>query len=614
MEAFRQRLPLQKRQLVLLIFDFFFLNLALYLAFWLRFEGYVPIPYYDTYLNTYLIITLVQLVVFIAVGLYNNLWSYASVEDLVRVVLAVSFAMLAAAAANYLLGFTYPRSIYPIAWLLNNFFIGGMRFGFRIWRHYYYLRFEEDYKKILIYGAGDAGVMVLNELQKHRDLLKQYPIGFIDDDEQKWNMTIQGLKVFGGRQKMPELIRTHKVDEVLIAMPSAPNKVIRELVELCHQCQVKVKTLPGVYELLNGVASIQHIRDVQIEDLLGREPVKIDLEQVSGYLSGAVVLVTGAGGSIGSELCRQIARLHPRQLLLFGHGENSIYEIHRELVQKHRELAIEPLIGDIKDKSRLEEVFDQSRPQVVFHAAAHKHVPLMQTNPGEAVKNNILGTMNVAETAHRFGAARFVLISTDKAVNPTSVMGASKRVAEIIIQCLNQVSDTKFCAVRFGNVLGSRGSVVPLFKEQIARGGPVTVTHPDMVRYFMTITEAAQLVIQAGAMVQNGEIFVLDMGEPVRILNLARDMIRLSGFEPGRDIEIKFTGIRPGEKLREELLTEEEGITATKHKRIFIAPASSLSHTQVAEELHDLEKLLQTKLDFVEKKTGALHLRVVEHG
>ena len=372
------------------------------------------------------------------------------------------------------------------------------------------------------------------------------------------------------------------MQQIIIAIPSAPGRKVREIIEVCQETEAELKILPGVYELIDGQVTINHIKKVEIEDLLGRAPVDVDICQMAGYLTGQVVLITGAGGSIGSELCRQIAPFNPAELLLLGHGENSIFAIHNELQDKFPHLAVRPLIADIQDKARIEEIFAAQRPAVVFHAAAHKHVPLMEANPAEAVKNNVLGTLNVVEAADKYGAKRFVLISTDKAVDPTSVMGASKRVAEIIVQRMGRQSSTRFCAVRFGNVLGSRGSVVPLFRQQIAQGGPVTVTHPDMTRYFMTIPEAVQLVIQAGAMAGKGEIFILDMGEPVKIIDLARQMIKLSGYEPKEDIAIEITGIRPGEKLEEKLVGEDETMLQTRHGQIFVLPNTGLTRKDIA--------------------------------
>ncbi|NLW07823.1 MAG: polysaccharide biosynthesis protein, partial [Clostridia bacterium] len=427
----------------------------------------------------------------------------------------------------------------------------------------------------LIVGAGDAGAMVAREFRNYvsgnGNGGEALPIGFVDDDPGKQGTRLYGLPVLGTREDIPRLVEEYNVAEIIIAMPSVKGRVVREIVEICQGTGAKLRTLPGIYDILEGKIKVDPIREVQVEDILGREPVEVDLESIAGYLSGKVVLVTGAGGSIGSELCRQVVSFEPQLLILLDQAENNVYEIHQELSALVDGDRLVQAVVDVKDETAIEQVFRGYRPAVVFHAAAHKHVPLMEYNPAEAIKNNVLGTRVVARAADKHGARAFIFVSTDKAVNPTSIMGASKRLAEMVVQEMAWQSKTRFAAVRFGNVLGSRGSVVPLFQRQIAAGGPVTVTHPEMTRYFMTIPEAAQLVIQAGALTRGGEIFVLDMGEPVKIVDLARSMIILSGFVPGEDIEITFTGIRPGEKLYEELLTASEGVNATSHERIFIA-------------------------------------------
>jgi len=453
------------------------------------------------------------------------------------------------------------------------------------------LRRPEGVRNVMVIGAGEAGSLVIQEFKKHPDL-KMRPVVLIDDDINKHGMRIHGVRVYGGRHIIPEMVQKKNIKEIIIAMPSVDRFQIREIVSICSETKCKLRIVPGVYELLDGKVSIKRLRDVKIEDLLGREPVKVNLEEISGYLKDKVVLVTGGGGSIGSELCRQIARFKPKELLIFDISENNIYNLEFDLKNLFPDLKYTALIGSIRDRARLEYIFDKYRPNVVFHAAAHKHVPLMELNATEAIKNNVFGTLNVAELADKYNAERFTLISTDKAVNPTNIMGASKRIAEIIIQMMSMKSSTVFSAVRFGNVLGSEGSVVPLFKKQIESGGPVTVTHPEVIRYFMTIPEAVQLVIQAGAMAKGGEIFILDMGEPVKIADLARDMIRLSGLEPDVDIEIKYIGLRPGEKLYEELLLNEEGLTATKYKKIYIAKPTFTNGETFEKELSNLRELL----------------------
>ena len=471
---------------------------------------------------------------------------------------------------------------------------------------------------VLIVGAGAAGEIVAEVLSKNPK--KEFkPVGFVDDDPTKQKQSIWGLPVLGAREDIPTLVKRECIKEIIIAIPSASGIVISEIIEICHKTKARLKILPGFYNLITGKIQTDRIRDVEVDDLLGREPVCLDIDEIAGYLTGKRVLVTGAGGSIGSEICRQIAKFNPEKLILLGRGENSIYEIDTELKELYPDLARKAEIGDIKDRERMNRIFDLYRPEVVFHAAAHKHVPFMEQCPDEAVKNNIIGTRNTAESAYRAGTGIFVLISTDKAVNPTSFMGATKCVAEMIIQNMNSRGGTQFVAVRFGNVLGSRGSVLPLFKRQIARGGPITITHPDMVRYFMTTMEAAQLVIQAGAQANGGETFILDMGQPVNIVDLAKKLVRLSGFVPDKEIPIRFTGIRPGEKIVEQLVGEKEGIIPTKHKRIFAVSekkkvfegldylVNTLQNPSFSYQENDIIALLQTVIPSFKNK----HIRKV---
>jgi len=568
----------------LVLVDAVLINVALYGALWLRFDGTVPYYFWRSCLHLAGFYTAATLLIFYFMGLYRRLWQYAGTGELLNVLYAVTLGTVANVALAYFLQERLPRSVFIISWGLTIGFIGGSRLFWRLFREQIRgnggvrgltgLGLPKVGRRVLIAGAGDAGAMVAREL-KHRNgngTGHNYnPVGFIDDDRGKQGQQILGLPILGARGDLFYLADRHAIEEVIIAMPSAPGRVVREIVNTCRELDVAVKTLPGISELIDGRVTVNSIREVHVEDLLRRDPVAVDLQEIATYLRGRTVLVTGAGGSIGSELCRQVVRFEPACLVLLGHDENPIFEIEHELGHKHPALRLETTIADIKDRAKINSVFNWYRPQIVFHAAAHKHVPLMEANPEEAVSNNIIGTRNVAEAADRVGSFAFVLISTDKTVNPTSVMGASKRVAEMFIQTLAGRSRTRFAAVRFGNVLGSRGSVLPTFKEQIAHGGPVEVTHPEMTRYFMTIPEAVQLVIQAGAMAQGGEIFVLDMGEPVKILDLAEDLIRLSGFEPYSEIDIRVTGIRPGEKLFEEILTPEEGTTATKHSQIYVA-------------------------------------------
>lgn len=580
-----------QRMLILMAVDALLVNAAVLLALWLRFDGEIPRQYIVSYRQLALVFTVVRVTCLYAFGLYKRLWQYASIGELLSIVGAVTVGTLANVTYAYfqMQGGTFPlpRSVFALSWMLNILFIGGSRLSWRLFRDYRLKPVRvRGGKPMLIVGAGDAGAAVVRELKNHNEH-KGVPIGFVDDDPAKQRQEMFGVPVLGTREDIPRLVEDLGVEEVIIAIPSAPRRVIREIVEICHTTSAKLKILPGIYELIDGRVTINQIREVQVEDILGREPVEVDLESIAGYLAGRVVLVTGAGGTIGSELCRQVAQFGPRKLVLLGHGENSIYEIHQELRDSDAELDLVPVVVDVKDTGAVNEVFSKYHPQVVFHAAAYKHVPLMEENSAEVLKNNVLGTWCVAHAAHRYGVEAFILISTDKAVNPISFMGATKRVAEMVVQEISRHSRTRFAAVRFGNVLGSRGSVVPLFKKQIARGGPVTVTHPEMTRYFMTAREAVQLVIQAGALARCGEVFVLDMGEPVKIVDLARSMIRLSGFEPDEDIEIVYTGIRPGEKLYEELLTSGEGIRATRHQHIFVARPDEVDATA-------LERLIQT--------------------
>ena len=447
-----------------------------------------------------------------------------------------------------------------------------------------YRQIQRKKNKVLIVGAGDAGAMLLREIERYHIANRQV-VGFIDDDKNKTGKILLGVKVLGTRNELVKIASEKGIDEIIIAMPSVKGKEIKAIISICKETNCKLTILPGLYEIIEGKVSISQLRPVDIEDLLGRDPVKLDTTAVKEYLAGKIVLITGAGGSIGSEIVRQVAKMQPKKLLLLGKGENSIYEITQELKINCPEVKTVPIIADIRDKERIKAIMDYFKPQVVFHAAAHKHVPLMEYQPAEAVRNNILGTKVVADEAAAHNVETFVMISTDKAVNPTSVMGCTKRVAEMYVQSMNKNSGTRFVAVRFGNVLGSRGSVIPLFKKQIAKGGPVTVTHPDMKRYFMTIPEASQLVLQAGAMAKGGEVFVLDMGEPVRIYDLAKDLITLSGLIPDKDIEIKITGLRPGEKLFEELLSAEDGTEKTTHKKIFTARIKEIDKAGLDKEI-----------------------------
>ena len=559
-----------RRIIILMACDALLLNLAMAVPVIIRFySSQNPLNYIQYYIIFAPLITLIYITFFYLFNLYNSVWAYASMGELVAIIQAVTLGSLGTIALTYFSYWPLPRSMVVTQWAFTIILIGGSRLAWRVYVEHGKASGCQEGRRALIIGAGDAGAMVARELKGHCNNI--LPVGFIDDDLNKQRLTVLGLPVLGTREAITQVVKRLNIDLIIIAMPSVNSGVIREMVEICRKTGVEIKILPGMYQIINGHVSINHLRPVQLEDLLHREAVRVDLEEVAGYLKGETVLITGAGGSIGSELCRQVALYKPKKLILFGHGENSIHKIWLELQDKFKEISLEIEIADVRDKPKVNHIFDKHRPGVVFHAAAHKHVPLMEMHPDEAVKTNVIGTLNVSDAADRAGVKVFVMISTDKAVNPSSVMGATKQMAELIIQHRNGVSDTVFTAVRFGNVLGSNGSVVPIFQQQIAKGGPVTVTHPEMKRYFMTIPEAVQLVIQAGAMAQGGEVFILDMGEPVKIVDLAKDMIKFSGLVPDKDIHITFTGIRPGEKLFEELLTTEEGSRTTKHKRIFIA-------------------------------------------
>lgn len=576
---------------LLVLIDIVIVGLAPLLALVIRFEEMVNIePYLQVICSAFPVIIVVRLLSFYSFGLYHRLWRYASINELIAIGSAVTISSIIIAAYTSFVGPYIPKSIHFISWFSTIILLGFSRLCLRILSH---LRYDGHGDKansnVLVIGAGDAGAMLAREI-KHRYHETKKIVGFVDDDPYKQNQMIFGIKILGGRSAIRQIVKSYQVAEIIIAMPSAGGSVVREILYECKNTGCVVKTLPGLYEMIDGKITIQQLRDVDLEDLLKREPIQLNLNEVAGYITGKKVLVTGAGGSIGSELCRQIAKLSPNRLCLIGKGENSIYEIDRELSAKFPQLDIRPIIADIRDKERINEIFNDNAPQVVFHAAAHKHVPLMESQPREAVRNNVFGTKVIAEATDRFGVEVFVMVSTDKAVNPTSIMGATKRVAELVVQSINHSSQTKFVAVRFGNVLGSRGSVIPLFKKQIAAGGPITITHPDMKRYFMTIPEAVQLILQAGAMAKGGEVFVLDMGKPVKIVDLARDLIELSGLVPYKDIQIEYTGTRPGEKLFEELLTAEEGMNATRHEKIFVANIKSVEEKQLQQWITALKQ------------------------
>lgn len=560
-------------RIVLIVLDVFAIYYSSILAMMARFNTNVsgiPSVYFDAITGMAVYNILFTIVIIYICRLYNSIWRFASVKEILYIFVATMISTI----VNFLVyfGFSIPifRSYFPLYFLILFSFLFIERFSYRFVRAVYRKNFFSGLKKnILIVGAGDAGNLAIRELEMSNQLDARV-VGVIDDDKKKHGTYIQGVKVLGDRNKIPDFVKKYNIDEIIIALPSVSKKNIKEIVNICQETSCKIKILPGIYQLVTGEVEVAKLRNIQIEDLLGREPVNANSKEIGRYVAEKTVLVTGAGGSIGSELSRQIAANYPRRLILLDIYENTLYDIERELLKSYPNLDLITLVGSVRNRSRLTHIFEEYKPDLIFHAAAHKHVPLMEDSPNEAIKNNVFGTMELCKAADQFGAEKLVLISTDKAVNPTNVMGASKRICEMLVQYYNERSNTNFVAVRFGNVLGSNGSVIPYFKKQIAEGGPVTVTHPDIIRYFMTIPEAVSLVLKAGANANGGEIFVLDMGEPVKILDLAKNMIALSGHEVGTDIEIVFTGLRPGEKLYEELLMDEEGLQSTDNELIHI--------------------------------------------
>ena len=586
----RKRLAIE-----LVLFDIIAIQLAAFLAILTRFEFRIhtiePL-FIDTLVHYAVLNTFCSICIFAAYRMYSTLWSFASIMDFFNVVKAVLISSVFQFIGIHMLAWPIPRSfiVLYIGWLgiatvFPRMMIRILRGGRRIPLQ----TIGKQAIPVMLIGAGEAGSIILQEFKNSKFVEKEI-VCVIDDDQKKWGTFIHGVPVVGGRRKITQSVVRFGIQEIVLAIPTLKPHERKNIINICQQTGCKMSTLPGIYQLINCDVKVSMLRDVQIEDLLGREAVRTDLESIMSYVKDQKVMVTGGGGSIGSELCRQIADDQPKQLIIIDNYENAAYELQMELGRKHPELDVIVLIVSVQNRRKIREIFEQYKPDLVFHAAAHKHVPLMEYSPCEAIKNNVFGTMNVASEANRSGVKRMVLISTDKAVRPTNIMGASKRICEMVIQTYNQRSKTEYVAVRFGNVLGSNGSVVPLFKQQIREGGPVTVTHPDIIRYFMTIPEAVSLVLQAGAYAQGGEIFILDMGEPVKILDLAENMIRLSGLVPGEDIEIKFTGLRPGEKLYEELLIDDDNKKETANKRIFIGQPIKIDEAEFDEKMKELEK------------------------
>ena len=584
------------RSVLFLIYDICMIQICSFLALWIRFDlstKSIPLQYVDAMMSYAGILTVTTVIVFSLFHLYSIVWSSAGIIEMEYIVAACSVTCVLQIAGMNIFNIVVPRS-YHILWLLfMTAFIGISRMSYRALqlagRHLGRKRDAAVQKRVMIVGGGQAGTLLIKELNSS-ERASGIPVCIIDDDHNKIGKYINGVPIRGTRGEIPELAEKYKIDEIYIALPTATGVERKKILEICEKTKCILKILPGLYQLMSGEVSIAKLRDVEIDDLLGREPIKVNLDEIMGYVKGKVVMVTGGGGSIGSELCRQLAGHGVSHLIIFDMYENNAYEIQQELKRNYPELNLTVLIGSVRNTNRLDFLFRTYQPDVVYHAAAHKHVPLMEDSPNEAIKNNVIGTYKTAMAAIKYGTKRFILISTDKAVNPTNIMGASKRLCEMVIQMCNQKSDTEFVAVRFGNVLGSNGSVIPLFKQQIAAGGPVTVTHRDIIRYFMTIPEAVSLVLQAGAYARGGEIFVLNMGEPVKILDMAENLIRLSGYEPYKDIQIQFTGLRPGEKLFEELLMEEEGLQDTKNGRIFIGHPMDIDYPWFEDELKKLDE------------------------
>lgn len=581
----------------LVLADLILINLSAFLALYIRFEFDFRQLYATTFLRDMLIYAGINsactILIFHILKLYNSLWEFASVSELVRITLGCFFSAVFYMVGMFMLHLTVPRSFPAIYMLILCLLCGALRLSYRCVRRTRAGLRSEGEKRTMLIGGGQAGAIALREFQTS-PRSENKVVCIIDDSPNKVGSYLRGVKIVGGRSSIPAMAEKYDVDEIVLAIPSASRHEKLQILSYCHNTSCTLRTLPGICQLANGEVRIEQIREVNIEDLLGRETVKIDLDEVAAYITGKTVLVTGGGGSIGSELCRQAAAQRPKRLIIFDIYENNAYDIQMELRRTHPELDLVVLIGSVRDRERVMQVFDRYRPDLVCHAAAHKHVPLMETSPFEAIKNNVFGTYNVAQAADRFGTQRFILISTDKAVNPTNVMGASKRLCEMIVQMMNDRSATEYVAVRFGNVLGSAGSVIPLFRKQIRSGGPVTVTDKRVIRYFMTIPEAVQLIFQAGAYARGGEIFVLDMGEPVRIDDLARNMIRLSGFEPDVDIPVVYTGLRPGEKLYEELLLSGEGMQKTKNDLIYIGHEIAFDPAAFEENLMLLRAIPET--------------------
>lgn len=594
-ESFIEKNAPRNRIALLVILDLLIITVSGFLALYIRFDfqfSKMEMAYVDRELKYLPINLMITLLLFVLFKLYRSVWRFASANEFLNVISACSVSTLIQIVIMSVMKMRMPVSYYMMKYVILIVGVGSLRFAYRILRMLQEKRMglrKDSRRNTMVVGAGEAGAMIIKEFQNSR-YLDQKVCCVIDDNEAKQGKYLRGVKIMGGRDDIRYLAHELQIDEIIVALPSASQSQVKEILQICQETGCELKVLPGLYQMINGEISVSKLRKVEIEDLLGREPIKLQVDSVMGYVAGKVILVTGGGGSIGSELCRQIAAHKPKKLIIVDIYENNAYDIQQELKRKSPELDLVVLIASVRNTHRMNSIFETYRPDIVYHAAAHKHVPLMEDSPNEAIKNNVFGTYKTAKAADKYGVKRFVLISTDKAVNPTNIMGASKRICEMIIQMMNNHSKTDFVAVRFGNVLGSNGSVIPLFKKQIEQGGPVTVTHPEIIRYFMTIPEAVSLVLQAGALAKGGEIFVLDMGEPVKILDLAKNLIRLSGYKPFEDIPIEFTGLRPGEKLYEELLMSEEGLRETENALIHIGKPIEFDEKRFQKELEELRE------------------------
>jgi len=590
----KKNISLWIKKIMLVALDIVAINAATVLSLFVRFElsfSKIDVQYIENARQFLWIDTIFTLIIFTIFGLYSGLWKYASIKELFNIIVACTISYTFKYFVTNWMGISQPRSTIFFGWVLLIILVFATRFSYRFLRYIVHENTQrKGIKKIMVVGAGDAGNMIIREIRSS-GILKSKVVCAIDDDKNIHGLNIQGVKIIGGRDQIKEAVKKYKVDEIIIAMPSVSSRERKKIYDICKDTQCTLRTIPGMYQIINNEVKLSDLREVQIEDLLGRDTVDINVDEILDYVKGRVILVTGAGGSIGSELCRQIAGHNPKKLVMLDIYENSIYDIQLEIAGKYPGLDMEVLIATIRDEKRIKSIMKKYKPEIVFHAAAHKHVPLMETSPNEAVKNNVFGTLTLVKAADESAVDKFIMISTDKAVKPTNIMGATKRICEMIIQAYNKKSETEFVAVRFGNVLGSNGSVIPIFRKQIEEGGPVTVTHKDITRYFMTIPEAVSLVLQAGYYAKGGEIFILDMGEPVKIYDLAKNMIKLSGRTPDVDIKIEITGLRPGEKLYEELLMDEEGIEKTQNNLIYIGRPIQFDEKIFFENLAQLKRM-----------------------